>query len=214
MEELLDRVIKKAYELQFINKKVHIYTSDCFIPREENDYYKLADYIRYKKIPPNNIVEFKSYLPRHGKYEITLNILKKKELKDFYENKISLVDLLNENHQTGGIMQFNNTFNSYDNSTQNININYNLKGDINALEKVLNDLNVTSEQIDELKNAIQEDKNNTSLIENDSALIKTKEVAKKIVTFVGSTTANTSIVLAVQTLVKALSIYFGFPVQF
>ena len=111
-------------------------------------------------------------------------------------------------------MQFNNTFNSYDNSTQNININYNLKNDWNALEKVLNDLNVTSEQIDELKNAIQDDKSKANQIENDSVLFKTKEVAKKIVTFVGGTAANTSIVLTVQTLAKALSSYFGFPVQF
>ena len=77
MEELLEKVIKKTYELQFINKKVHIYTSDCFVPGEEDDYYKLADYIRDKKIPINNVIEFKPYHARFGKYEISLNILKK-----------------------------------------------------------------------------------------------------------------------------------------
>lgn len=213
MEKLLEKVIKKAYELQFIDGKVKILLSDCFVPGEEDELFKFADYLRYKKIPSNNVISFKTIFARQYIYELTLNILKKKELQDFYENKISLIDLLNENH-LGGIMQFNNTFNSYDNSTQNININYNLKNDWNALEKVLNDLNVTSEQIDELKNAIQDDKSKANQIENDSVLFKTKEVAKKIVTFVGGTAANTSIVLTVQTLAKALSSYFGFPVQF
>ena len=40
------------------------------------------------------------------------------------------------------------------------------------------------------------------------------ETAKKIAYYVGLATANTSIVLVVQTIAKALSNYYGFPVQF
>lgn len=214
MEDLLEKVIKNAYKLQFIENKNKVMTSDCFEPNEEeDDYYKFADLIRYKKIPHNDAISFKPILPRFGKYEITLNLLKKKDLQDFYEDKISLIDLLNGNNK-GTYMQFNNTFNSYDNSTQNINISYDIKGDWNTLARVLKDLSVTTEQIEELKNAMLEDKKNAGEINNDTVLTKTKETAKKIAYYVGLATANTSIVLVVQTIAKALSNYYGFPVQF
>ena len=214
MEDLLEKVIKNAYKLQFIENKNKVMTSDCFEPNEEeDDYYKFADLIRYKKIPHNDVISFKPILPRFGKYEITLNLLRKKNLQDFYEDKISLIDLLNGNNK-GTYMQFNNTFNSYDNSTQNINISYDIKGDWNTLARVLKDLSVTTEQIEELKNAMLEDKKNAGEINNDTVLTKTKETAKKIAYYVGLATANTSIVLVVQTIAKALSNYYGFPVQF
>ena len=179
MEDLLEKVIKNTYKLQFIENKNKVMTSDCFEPNEEDDYYKFADLIRYKKIPHNDVISFKPILPRFGKYEITLNLLKKKDLQDFYEDKISLIDLLNGNNK-GTYMQFNNTFNSYDNSTQNINISYDIKGDWNTLARVLKDLSVTTEQIEELKNAMLEDKKNAGEINNDTVLTKTKETAKKI----------------------------------
>lgn len=214
MEYLLEKVIKNAFKLQFIENKNKVMTSDCFEPNnEEDDYYNFADLIRCKKIPHNDVISFKPIMPRVGKYEITLNLLKKKDLQDFFEDKISLIDLLNGNKK-GTYMQFNNTFNSYDNSTQNINISYDIKGDWNALAKVLKDLNVTTEQIEELKNAMLEDKKNAEGINNDTVLTKTRETAKKIASYVGLATANTSIVLVVQTIAKALSNYYGFPVQF
>ena len=214
MEDLLEKVIKNAYKLQFIENKNKVMTSDCFEPnKEEDDYYKFADLIRYKKIPYNDVISFKPILPRFGKYEIILDLLKKKDLQDFYEDKISLIDLLNGSNK-GTYMQFNNTFNSYDNSTQNINISYDIKGDWNALARVLKDLSVTTEQIEELKNAMLEDKKNVEEINNDTVLTKTKETAKKIASYVGLATANTSIGLVVRTIAKALAKFYGVPVQF
>ena len=67
MEDLLEKVIKNAYKLQFIENKNKVMTSDCFEPNEEeDDYYKFADLIRYKKIPHNDAISFKPILPRFG----------------------------------------------------------------------------------------------------------------------------------------------------
>lgn len=210
MEELLSKIIKKAYELKFLEKKSQINVANCLDDMDE--FNSLMDLVRNKYIPSNDIITFK--IVTRYICLIELNTLKQSLLKQFYEDKISLNDLLIPQNKNGGInMSFHNEFHSHDNSTQNISLNYNLKGDFQKLENELMSIGIPSKNIEELKTAIIEDENFSKNID-DSLLSKTKIAAKQMISFVASNATRTSVIVATQTLINALSSYYGFPVQF
>lgn len=110
-------------------------------------------------------------------------------------------------------MEFNNQFNSHDNSTQNISINYNIKNDIDAFEKALKAINVPDAEIDSLKNAICCDANSNE-VANQKIGSNVQKAIKSLLTKIGDGIISSSITTVVPALTKALMNYYGYPVEF
>lgn len=110
-------------------------------------------------------------------------------------------------------MNLNNQFNSYDNSTQNISISYNVKNDIEAFKQALMEINIPNEEIENIEQAIFKDVDSEP-VDNKKLGSNVKNAIKGLLAKLGDGIITSSISTVIPALTKALMNYYGYPVEF